>query len=260
MAEILKVVPSRATERQRVAEEVAELAAEVLARDGAIAMVLERLAESVRQGRHDEAKGYAAAIDPRATAETIHGQRSPIWGFLEVARNVLVFAPIAVTWYGLSVASDAYSDFLAERPELVSQPFLALWQQGFGGAPGVPTFSTVALIDALLIALLILLSMFVHFRSDVSDPATRTRSLLRESRVRTLLAAASHGPARPGVDAAADALLDQLVAEEQRVYERASERERELADLGSAVSDLRRAAADLARAAEDLRGSRPVGR
>lgn len=245
---------------EHTAVELEALANEIKPRDEAFATLFRRLADAVRHGRTEEARAYAQVVDPRTAAELLEARGSRIWGFLELIRNVLVFAPIAVTWYGLSVATDAYADFLAERPELVSQPFLALWQQGFGGAPGVPTFSTVALIDALLIALLILLSMFVHFRSDVSDPATRTRSLLRESRVRTLLAAASHGPSRPGVEAAADALLDQLVAEEQRIYERAAERERELADLGTAVSDLRRAAADLARAAEDLRGSRPVGR
>lgn len=95
-------------------------------RRSTIAEGLQR-ADAVRQGRHDEAKGYAAAIDPRATAETITGQRSPIWGFLDVARNVLVFAPIAVTWYGLATATDAYAKLLAQQPDLMSRPFLLLW-------------------------------------------------------------------------------------------------------------------------------------
>lgn len=238
------------------AAELEALAVELRPRDEAFATLFRRLGDAVRGGRTEEARAYAQVVDPRTAADLLENRTAPIWGVLELIRNVLVFAPIAVTWYGLSVATEAYAKLLAQRPDLVSQPFLALWQGSFGGAPGVFTFSTLALVDASLIALLIVLSMGVHFRSDVADPATRTRVLLRESRIRTLLAAASSGPARAGVDAQADALLDQLVAEEQRIYERAAERERELADLGKAVADLRRAAADLARAAEDLRGQR----
>ena len=241
---------------EHTAAELEALAVELRPRDEAFATLFRRLGDAVRGGRTEEARAYAQVVDPRTAADLLENKTGRIWGVLELLRNVLVFAPIAVTWYGLSVATEAYADLLAQRPDLVSQPFLALWQGAFGGAPGVFTFSQLAFVDAALIALLIVLSMGVHFRSDVADPATRTRVLLRESRIRTLLAAASSGPARAGVDAQADALLDQLVAEEQRIYERAAERERELADLGKAVSDLRRAAADLARAAEDLRGQR----
>jgi hypothetical protein len=249
LAEILKVVPSRATERQRVAEEVADLAAEVLPRDGAIAMVLERLAESVRQGRHDEAKGYAAAIDPRATAETITGQRSAIWGFLDVARNVLVFAPIAVTWYGLATATDAYAKLLAQQPDLMGRPFLLLWQESFQGVGGVLSFSTIASIDAALIGLLIVLSLVIHVRADVRDASTRAAALVKESQIRATLAHAT-GMASSGFGSdQADELLDQMAAEERRVFERAIEREQQLYDLEGVIGELRASAVALAEAA-----------
>ncbi len=241
---------------EHTAVELEALAAEIRPRDEAYATMFRRLADAAREGRVEEARAYAQVVDPRTAAELLEDRRAGVWGVVELLRNVLVFAPIGVTWYGLSVATDAYSKVLTARPELVTQPFLALWETSFGGFPGVPSFSTLAAIDASLIAVLIALSMVVHFRSDVRDPATRTRALVRESRIRTLLAAASTGVAKPGVDAAADALLDQLVAEEQRIYERAAERERELGDLGAVVNELRRAAADLARAADDLRGQR----
>lgn len=244
---------------EHTAVELEALAAELRPRDEAIATLFRRLGDAVRGSRTEEARAYAQVVDARTVAELLEDRRPAIWGVLELARNVLVFAPIAVTWYGLSVATEAYSRLLIQRPDLVGQPFLALWQGGFGGQPGVFTFSALAFTDAALIALLIALSMLVHFRSDVRDPATRTRALLRESRIRTLLAAASSLPVRAGVDAAADALLDQLVAEEQRVYERATERERELADLAEVVRDLRRVAADFARATEDLRRERIGG-
>lgn len=252
MAEILKVVPSRATERQRVAEEVADLAAEVQPHDAAIAVLLERLAEAVRQGRHDEAKGYAAAIDPRATAEVATGHRSPIWGILEVARNVLVFSPIAVTWYGLSTATDAYARLLAQRPEFLERPFLLLWQESFHGVGSVISFSTLAAIDAALIGLLIALSLAIHVRSDVRDARTRVTSLLKESQIRATLAHAT-GMASSGLGSdEADELLDQMAAEERRVFERAIEREQQLYDLEGAIAELRASAAELSEAAKTL--------
>ena len=252
MAEILKVVPSRATERQRVADEVAELATEVQPHDDAIALILERLAEAVRQGRHDEAKGYAAAVDAHATAEVITARRSPIWGILEVARNVLVFAPIAVTWFGLSTATDAYAKLLAQQPNLMGRPFLLLWQESFHGVGNVVSFSTLAAIDAALIGLLIALSLAIHVRSDFRDARTRAATLVKESQIRATLAHAT-GMAASGMGSdEADDLLDQMAAEERRVFERAIEREQQLYDLEGAIAQLRSSASELSDAAKLL--------
>ena len=178
---------TRAEERGRTAAEIEVLAAESRSTDPAVGTVLTRLADAVRRGDRDEIHGYADAVDARVVAEMLTGKRSWIWGAFEVARNVLVFAPIMVTWFGLSRATDAYSILLTAKPELAAKPFLLLWEQGFEAAPGVVTFSTVAIIDASLIALLILLSLVIHIRADVRDVATRTQALLKESQIRGLL-------------------------------------------------------------------------
>jgi len=256
LAEILKVVPPRATERQRVADEVAQLAAEAQPHDAAIAVVLERLAEAVVLGRADEAKAYAAAVDARAAAEVITTRRNPIWGILEVARNVLVFAPIAVTWYGLSTASAAYAQLLEQRPELSDRPFLLLWERGFQGVGNSIVFSTIATIDAILIGLLIVLSLAIHVRADVRDAGTRANSLLKESQIRATLAHATSVAASSLGTAEADELLDQMAAEERRLFERSIEREQQLYDLEGAIADLRQSAADLSRAARSLRSTK----
>lgn len=256
MSEALKVVPSRMTERRRVADEVGALAEEVRPHDAAIGLVLDRLAESVRQWRPDEARAFAAAIDPRATAEVIVARRSPIWSYMEVARNVLVFAPIAVTWFGLATATDAYEGLLAARPEFSDRPFLLLWEQGFQGFGNTIVFSTLATIDAALIGLLIVLSLAIHIRADVRDAGTRAGSLLKESQIRATLAHATSMAASGLGSDEAEGLLDQMAAEERRVFERALEREQQLYDLEDAIGELRKSAADLARAAEAL-GSAP---
>lgn len=250
---------ARSRERERTAVQLAELSSVVARRDAALAEVISRLATAVHEDRREDVEGYAGAIDPHGLAELLVFSRSQIWGYLEAARNVLVFAPIAVTWFGLSTATDAYAKLLADKPDLVTRPFLLLWQEGFAGLIGFLRFSTLAIIDASLIGVLIVLSLLIHYRLDVRDVALRTRVLLKESEIRGLLA---HTLALSSADADLpdSALVDQMVAEERRIYERAMEREQRLFDMEGAIQDLRRAAAELARAAETLGGERTARR
>ena len=252
MAEIVRVIPTRATERQRAADEVAALAAELAPRDPALGVVLERLADAVKLGRQDDARAYADAIDPRAAAEAATFSRSAIWNFLDVARNVLVFAPIAVTWFGLSTATDAYAKLLGAHPELGDRPFLLLWEQGFQGTGNTIIFSLLAAIDASLIGLLILLSLAIHVRADVTDVGKRAEALLKESQIRATLAHATSVAASGIGNEEADELLDEMAAEERRLFERVVEREQQLYDLEGAIAELRKSSADLANAATAL--------
>jgi len=240
------------SEREVTARDLGALASEVEPHDAAVAVILRRLADAVRLSRNEEARAYAAAVDPRPLAQLLFERPSAFWGVLEVLRSVLVFAPIAVTWYGLSTASLAYAKLLQDRPDLVTQPFLLLWEVGFLGAPGVLNFSTVAIIDASLIGLLITLSLALHARSELRAPVTRTRALLKESAIRGLVGHAASLASNELSGPDADAVLDDMVAEERRIYERAMEREQQLFDLEGAVRELRDAAADLTRAARTL--------
>jgi hypothetical protein len=243
----------RAAERDRTADQLAILSGDVAERDGALATLLSRLAVAIREDSREDVQGYAGAIDPHAVAELLVFKRSTLWGLIEVARNVLVFSPIAVTWFGLATATDAYQRLISQRPDLVTRPFLLLWQEGFE-AVGVLKFSTLALIDASLIGVLIVLSLLIHFRTDVRDVALRTQVLLKESELRGLIAhALSLSTSDLDLPASAE-LIDQMVAEERRIYERAMEREQRLFDLESTVRELRAAASDLARAAAQLNG------
>ena len=249
----------RAVERDRTADQLAVLSGEVAVRDAALATLLSRLAVAIRQDNREEVQGYAGAIDPHAVAELLVFTRGLAWGLIDVARNVLVFAPIAVTWFGLSTATDAYEKLIAKRPDLVTRPFLLLWQEGFDGVATVMRFSTLAIVDASLIGVLIILSLLIHFRSDVRDVALRTQVLLKESELRGLIAHALSLSASDLDLPASVELIDQMVAEERRIYERAMEREQRLFDLEATVRELRAAAADLARAAELMNGREPVG-
>src|SRR5437867_4338225 len=159
---------------------IRRLGDEALAREPSLGTLLGRLADAVDDGRATEAEGYIGAIDARGLAELLAGAHSRFWAVLEVLRNVLVFAPIAVTWFGLSLAAGAYADMLAARPELVSQPFLLLWEQGFGGRL-LFNFGTLALIDASLIGILILLSFTLHLRRSPGARRRRHRAAVSDA-------------------------------------------------------------------------------
>ncbi|TMB63931.1 MAG: hypothetical protein E6J49_00390 [Chloroflexi bacterium] len=230
---------------------IRRLGDEALAREPSLGTLLGRLADAVDDGRATEAEGYIGAIDARGLAELLAGAHSRFWAVLEVLRNVLVFAPIAVTWFGLSLAAGAYADMLAARPDLVSQPFLLLWEQGFGGRL-LFNFGTLALIDASLIGILILLSFTLHLRSELTDVAFQTSVLLKESEIRAVLGQASSLGALDVSGPDAEAILADMAAEERRIYERASEREGELFSLEGVVNRLAEAAARLERAADAI--------
>ncbi len=238
-------------DRQATTEALQRLADEATAREPSLGTVLARLAEAVRSGRPTEAAAYTGAVDPRALAELLAGKHSRLWAVLEVVRNVLVFAPIAVTWFGLSIAATAYAQLLGARPDLISRPFLLLWQEGFDGRV-VLNFSTLAITDASLIGVLIVLSLALHIRSELRDVQVRTKALLKESEIRALLGHASSLGALDFGTGDAEAILADMAAEERRIYERAVEREGQLFDLEGVVEQLRDAAIRLERAADSL--------
>ncbi len=239
------------TRRGAVAAEMAGLADEASARDPSLGALLGRLADAIRAGPRHEVAGYIGAIDPRALAELLTGARSRIWDVLEVVRNVLVFAPIAVTWFGLSLAATAYAELLGARPDLVARPFLLLWQEGFGGTVAL-NFSALAVTDASLIGVLIVLSLALHLRSELRERTIRARALLKESEIRAILGEASSLAALDLDEADAESIVAEMAAEERRIYERAMERESQLFDLEGAIRDLKEAAGRLERAADIL--------
>ena len=238
-------------DRTTTAAALRGLSDEAVAREPSLGTLLGRLADAVAEGRTNEASGYIGAVDPRALAELLAGAHSRLWVVLEVLRNVLVFAPIAVTWFGLSIAAGAYADLIAARPDLVSQPFLLLWQQGFAGRI-VFNFGTLAIIDASLIGILIVLSFSLHLRSELRDVAFQTGVLMKESEIRALLGQASSLGALDIAGADVETVLADMAAEERRIYERASEREGQLFELEGVIERLRDAAAQLERAADAL--------
>lgn len=105
------------------------------------------------------------------------GGRSAMWTRrLTVIRNVLVFLPVALTWYAVGQATTAFSKYVAENGTDVVN-FLDFWQNGYNILAKEWTISNVATLDFLIIILVIALTLFVSIQgrksSGLQDSAER---------------------------------------------------------------------------------------
>lgn len=100
---------------------------------------------------------------------------------LNLIRNVLVFVPVAITWFAIGKATEAYGQFTLDRPN-TGVNFLQFWQSGgFEGKQYLSGFwqiGDVARFDAMLIALIVLLTLVV---GAVTAQRERTIAKFEES-------------------------------------------------------------------------------
>ena len=194
---------------------------------------------------------------------------------IEVAdkiRNVLVLVPIVLTWAALAEASLSYNRYIEENPAEAATPFLLLWQRGFGGEGGwfSTSFSTVAIIDAVVIIVMILLTLYTHGRREKQEDLVSDTSAAFQAEFDNVLAEAtvilagdrSSRPAQltDSVERLADRferssqeLLTQLQVEHDRIGNLAGRREKEFADFAMFASGMRSGAEEMHRLLIDLR-------
>lgn len=144
--------------KQRV-EKLAEKLREHGAKDGA-----RRLGVVVQQFEYFTVEGASQYIQKDAILDELEGRGHWFLTILRSARNLLSIAPIVLTWFALHLAANAYGQDLSDRhyPNDVYQPFLLLWQEGFHGNHGFAiSFSTAALLDAILLFILVLLIVLI---------------------------------------------------------------------------------------------------
>jgi hypothetical protein len=174
-------------------------------------------------------------IEPDMIIEQFRSTKGVDWiiGLLEWIRNVLIFAPLILTWYGISQAVAKYSDFVKANSRQAQQPFLYLWQQGFSttSIPATMTLSQIAFWDFILLFIMLVCTFIVYFLSHVANiRRDQEASQLHNDLLHTLTQAAlclaslritaSNKPAGPtmvidGIDQVAgriEALVQQLTA------------------------------------------------
>ena len=110
--------------------------------------------------------------DPEPKNGRLFGQLSQLLGFL---RNVLVFVPVAITWWAISEATDAFGDYTEQLPEGQEVNFLNFWQNGYGVLEDRllwvvgPKIQEVAIMDFLIIAVVVALTMASSSLAVASD-------------------------------------------------------------------------------------------
>ncbi len=187
-------------------------------------------------------------------------------------RNVLVLVPILLFWAALAEAALAYRRLLESQPNMVDRPFLLLWQQGFGGEASAfaPSFSTVALIDAVIILVILVLTFYGHGRREKQEDLIDATAATFQTDLDNVLAEASVALAtdrasRPALlansverladrfDQGSHQLLSRLQVEHDRLETMASRREKEFEDFGVFASGMRAGAEQTHQLLVDLR-------
>ncbi len=167
-------------DKSSVADSLQKLANEVRASDPGGYDRLSLLSNAVQNEAHASAWAYAdvhSMIAPDSIVERYRqNARSDttdkLVTFLEIIRNTLIFAPIIVTWYGISQATASYSELINsairnKQLDLYSQPFLYLWQQRFGGTlPNYLTLSSIATADVVILFIILSFTFFAYLLSN----------------------------------------------------------------------------------------------
>lgn len=260
--------------QHELSEELAGMAASVAEVDPRSADRLRHLSRAIVS---EEGRRRWAGIDLRRAFNTERlanayatrregGMVSPMVDWADRIRNILVLIPIFLTWFALAEAARGYDSYLAKHPDQVRSPFLLLWQRGFGGDSGffTPTFSTVAIIDAIIIFIIISLTVYAHGRREAREDAIALTAAnfqvdLDNALAETAVILATDTTSRPellaeSVERLADRfergsqeLLTRLRVEHDRLEAVASRREREFADFGVFASGMRAGAEETRR-------------
>lgn len=104
---------------------------------------------------------------------TAGARRLKINNFLTIIRNVLVFAPVALTWLAVSKATTAFAEFTKANPDAVVN-FLEFWQDGYGILDSKWTIGHVGLLDFYLIAVVIVLTLITALMTERHQKEQRT--------------------------------------------------------------------------------------
>ena len=153
---------------------------------------------------------------PRPTLQMGSGSTDLLIKLLTIFRNVLVFVPVAITWFAIGKASEAYGQFTLDNPG-TELNFLQFWQAGeVGGEQYLSDFwkiGDVARFDALLIGVIVVLTLLVGaFSAQRERSEARFESSSEADRIRLslVLANALHGRRSASPESIGESLAEAL--------------------------------------------------
>ena len=126
---------------------------------------LKNLIESLETGKnlHIWAELNPLEYLPHPDASS-HLRKQSLVRIFTISRNVLVFAPVALTWAAVSEATTAFAKYTAENANAVAN-FLDFWQNGYGYLASHWKIGHVAQLDFVIILIVIGLTLYVSFAS-----------------------------------------------------------------------------------------------
>ena len=90
---------------------------------------------------------------------------------ITVLRNVLVFAPVALTWIAVGEATKGFQEYIQTNTTGVAN-FLDFWQNGYDILPPEFRISEVALVDAIIILAVIALTLIASILGGKAEKQT----------------------------------------------------------------------------------------
>ncbi len=117
------------------------------------------LATSLREKKNLQIWASMNPVEYLPQPEITEGLAIARWArLLTLIRNVLVFAPVALTWAAVGQATSAFSRYVAENGADVVN-FLDFWENGYGYLGSEWQISHVAFLDFIIILIVIILTL-----------------------------------------------------------------------------------------------------
>ena len=98
----------------------------------------------------------------------VRSNETKLHSALVLLRNVLVFVPVALTWLAISKATTAFALYTAKQSGSVAN-FLQFWEDGYGFLSKSWTISHVAVLDFIIIACVIALTLVTPILAHQAD-------------------------------------------------------------------------------------------
>ena len=139
---------------------------------------LSQLTESLKERKNLHIWAELQPLDflpfPKSDAQN---RKADLVRILTIIRNVLVFAPVALTWAAVSAATTGFAAYTKENGTSVVN-FLDFWQNGYGYLSDKWKIGEVARLDFILVMIVIVLTLFVSIVGHRAQELRNTEEAL----------------------------------------------------------------------------------
>jgi methyl-accepting chemotaxis protein len=200
-----------------------------------------------------------------------------------IIRNVLVFVPVAITWWAIGEATDKFGQHNSLKSIGEKTNFLDFWQNGYGLLDDIKLFGVIgvkiqeiAIVDSLIIVAVVVLTLLSSAIGQVADgqrDREESRAFADRDHVALVLTEAIEGKRSASPESIAGSIADvlnDLVDASREVRSAAAQLEQasmgvgsfssQIAELNTTIGELSHKVAiqvsgELVKAVDDLSGS-----